>query len=333
MAKVFQKRPDIVRMLNEGASASKIAAAVGCSVPMIYKVGREIGHQFNGAGLEDERRREIMLALQRNEPIKRIAKEYHTSAETVRRVRDMAGIESGAGVNQYGGYDERLERAKRVISERAPGFEYVGGFTDTDSGVQIRCCTCGDIKTVNMGSVRHGKVGCSVCRQRKMQVHAMECEQERQRKQQAAEEKRKADMLEKIAGRTQIGFRFCGCGAVLPVDSHAKYCLECRRRIDNKKREVSRRIKIKQARVDTDITVKRLFLRDRGVCWICGKICDLHDWAEVNGTIICGNEYPSIDHVIPLSKGGKDSWDNVRLAHRICNSIKSDKIYPARVCL
>lgn len=332
MTKVFQKRPDIVRMLNEGASASKIAAAVGCSVPMIYKVGREIGHQFNGAGLEDERRCEIMLALQRNEPIKRIAKECHTSAETVRRVRDMAGIESGAGVNQYGGYDERLERAKRVISERAPGFEYVGGFTDTDSAVRLRCRVCGAEKIASMITVRKGKVECAACRQRQTQARAMKREEERQRRQRAAEEKHKADMLEKIAGRMQIRFRFCGCGAILPVDTRAKYCPDCRRRIDNKRREVSRRVKIKEALVDIGITVMRLYKRDRGVCWICGKPCDPHDWTEINGTIICGNAYPSIDHVIPLSKGGKESWDNVRLAHRICNSIKSDKIYPRRVC-
>ena len=39
---------------------------------------------------------------------------------------------------------------------------------------------------------------------------------------------------------------------------------------------------------------------------------------------IAGNYYPSIDHVIPLSKGGIDTWNNVRLSHRICNSLKSD---------
>lgn len=332
MAKVFQKRPDIVRMLNEGASASEIAVAVGCSVPLIYKVGREIGHQFKGNGLDDERRRGIILALQRNEPVKRIASEYHLSAETVRHIREMAGVEKCVGVNQYGGYDERLERAKRVISERAPGFEYVDGFTDSDSYVKLRCAVCGAEKTVSMITVRKGKAGCAECRNRETQARAMKREQERQRKQQAREEKHKAEMLEKIAGRTQIGFRFCGCGAIMPVNTQAKYCPDCRRRIGNKRREVSRRIKIRDALVDTGITVMRLYKRDRGVCWICGKPCDQHDWTEKNGTIICGNEYPSIDHVIPLSKGGKESWDNVKLAHRICNSIKSDQIYPRRVC-
>ena len=38
-----------------------------------------------------------------------------------------------------------------------------------------------------------------------------------------------------------------------------------------------------------------------------------------------GPMYPSIDHIIPMSKGGGHIWSNVQVAHIICNSIKSDK--------
>jgi 5-methylcytosine-specific restriction endonuclease McrA len=31
---------------------------------------------------------------------------------------------------------------------------------------------------------------------------------------------------------------------------------------------------------------------------------------------------PTIDHIVPMSKGGGHVWDNVQLAHRICNSYK-----------
>ena len=44
-----------------------------------------------------------------------------------------------------------------------------------------------------------------------------------------------------------------------------------------------------------------------------------------NNTFIAGNKYPSVDHMIPIAKGGTHTWDNVQLAHRYCNSIKSDK--------
>lgn len=46
---------------------------------------------------------------------------------------------------------------------------------------------------------------------------------------------------------------------------------------------------------------------------------------------ICINElrkaYPSIDHIIPVSHGGTHTWDNVELAHRYCNGVKSDKVF------
>ena len=31
-------------------------------------------------------------------------------------------------------------------------------------------------------------------------------------------------------------------------------------------------------------------------------------------------------HVIPISKGGMHSWDNVKLAHHYCNTLKSNKV-------
>ena len=42
-----------------------------------------------------------------------------------------------------------------------------------------------------------------------------------------------------------------------------------------------------------------------------------------NGHI--GRHYPTLDHIIPLSKGGSHTWDNVQLAHMGCNAGKCDK--------
>lgn len=77
--------------------------------------------------------------------------------------------------------------------------------------------------------------------------------------------------------------------------------------------------------VDKDITLQGLFKRDQGVCHICGLRCLWDDYITRDGVVICGEWYPSIDHVIPLAKGGYHSWENVKLAHRRCNTIKSDK--------
>lgn len=63
------------------------------------------------------------------------------------------------------------------------------------------------------------------------------------------------------------------------------------------------------------VLYEALYRRDRGICQICGmavhpdKFCD-DSWG---GTI---------DHIVPLSVGGKHSMSNCQLSHRICNSLK-----------
>jgi hypothetical protein len=60
-----------------------------------------------------------------------------------------------------------------------------------------------------------------------------------------------------------------------------------------------------------------IFERDGWRCHICGRKVK----RNVNPTHALA---PTIDHLIPLSKGGYDAPDNVACAHFLCNSIKSD---------
>lgn len=71
------------------------------------------------------------------------------------------------------------------------------------------------------------------------------------------------------------------------------------------------------------ITLKKLIERDGLRCAICGKKCDWND-RSWNGN--CGPMYPSMDHIIPMSKGGGHTWDNVQVAHMICNDRKFKSI-------
>lgn len=73
---------------------------------------------------------------------------------------------------------------------------------------------------------------------------------------------------------------------------------------------------------DPHTTLRRVYDRDGGICQLCGKPTDwnAHEWGGHFGAL-----YPTIDHIVPMSKGGAHTMDNVQLAHAICNSIKGNR--------
>lgn len=97
----------------------------------------------------------------------------------------------------------------------------------------------------------------------------------------------------------------------------------CSAKCSNRMHYKDRRLKGKI--VDKDITLVEVANKYNNQCQICGLLIDWNDKQEKDGAIICGHMYPSIDHIIPLSLGGLHSWDNVQLAHKICNSWKSNR--------
>lgn len=128
------------------------------------------------------------------------------------------------------------------------------------------------------------------------------------------------------------------CGkAFIPKRSTAMYCSErCKKRsiasrhpeVIRERRKINKRLRearaTKNGRVDYSITLSELMARDRGVCQLCGRPVDESDYVYIGEAFVAGNSYPSIDHIVPLSKGGQHQWNNVQLAHRLCNSIKCD---------
>lgn len=70
-----------------------------------------------------------------------------------------------------------------------------------------------------------------------------------------------------------------------------------------------------------------VYRRDGNRCHICGKQVNKKDFTRTfEGRFIAGPKYPTVDHVIPQSKGGSHEMDNLRLAHKACNSKKSAKL-------
>lgn len=98
-------------------------------------------------------------------------------------------------------------------------------------------------------------------------------------------------------------------------------CTKCSRKLANARKQ--NRIPKEQI-IDSDITLEALYRRDSGVCYLCGKQCD---WDDKDGNKV-GPNYPSIDHLIPVARGGLHAWSNVRLAHFKCNVDKSDTLLP-----
>lgn len=65
-----------------------------------------------------------------------------------------------------------------------------------------------------------------------------------------------------------------------------------------------------RAHASPSFTNENIFLRDRHRCQYCGE----QKWPLTR------------DHVHPLSKGGRDAWDNVVAACEDCNSRKGDTV-------
>ncbi|GMH35787.1 hypothetical protein BSKO_03655 [Bryopsis sp. KO-2023] len=61
-------------------------------------------------------------------------------------------------------------------------------------------------------------------------------------------------------------------------------------------------------RLHVPLSKRNIFLRDSGKCVYCGETSRL-----------------TVDHVVPISKGGPKSWENVVTACDKCNSRKGDK--------
>ena len=93
-------------------------------------------------------------------------------------------------------------------------------------------------------------------------------------------------------------------------------------KLNRKKQERIKKLKA-NGEYDNSLTLEALRLRDKDTCSICGKKVIPKDFIWRNGTFIVGLKYPSIDHIVPVSKGGTHTWDNVQLAHMDCNSIKN----------
>lgn len=238
------------------------------------------------------------------------------------------------------GIDKRWEK---VFNEKYKGYEIVNRDEKT---ITYKCLTCSSEYTRSRhrlsGKRADGSKGpiCWNCievdKENKLMADR-EKAKERAKKRAAKRAKERAkqllmkpeiDKLERIASNHRYYQECNECGRWFFNRLKKNTCsIKCENRRQNRHREINRRRKIREnGRIDWDINIQRLIQRDGLTCHICGEQVDLDDfYTNDNDIFIAGEMYPSIDHVKPVSKGGTHTWDNVKIAHRICNSVKSDK--------
>ncbi len=251
----------------------------------------------------------------------------------------------------------RTATAEKQLSDdlKKIGFTYLCGYSDKNSHVRIRCDKCDAEFERTVAALRKKGVTCPECKKR--EAERRKAERIRIAKQEAAVRSWErewyrlthppknyyADAHESFLNKSGI----CEiCGKPYTVREYVKSCglkyardngvcsQECanvkHRRLGRTWKKINgykdghrHRAKKYGCAYDSSVTLQKLIERDGLHCAICGEMCDPndHSWSEYSGPM-----YPSIDHIIPMSKGGGHVWDNVQVAHIICNSEKGDSI-------
>lgn len=326
-----ETKDNIVQLRKEGLRYWEIADALSCGIGVVQQTCQQNG--ITGIKHTREGHPNPKRNVERDEKISELRDDGYSCGA----IASMLGLNRGSVsviCKRIGKTTTKEEKDKNIgkhddvasfIASKVDGIEYVSGYKSQRNPLTVRCKSCGGTFDTTLHKIKYENPKCP------------HCKAEEQRKRKQAEAERKAQLeIERIAQEEErerirqererkAQERWHDCPVCGTRTNRPKYCSkECANRTANARKEASRRIKIETNMVDKDITLSALFNRDGGVCHICGDQCRWDDYTTVNGQKIAGDWYPSIDHVVPISKGGQHSWKNVKLAHRLCNTIKRD---------
>lgn len=273
------------------------------------------GEREEGVILTEQQK--LMIAELRNNGIgyQTIADQLSLSKDQVRYYCKRNSLAGNKGSNKLH-KDRELNFIKSLKSNNID-YEYLGGYKNNISSVTLRCKRCGEVVVMNASFVRknrtHQRHEC--CTAKTKLINSLTKVLSNRCKQLMREQanKQRELLLNKVC---------IECGTEFKANTLRRiYCSDqCRNKRQYRIHELKRNKRLKQnGKIDYSITLTKLIKRDKGKCAICGKRVDIK--ADPNSDM-----YPSIDHVFPVSKGGTHAWDNVQLAHRGCNSDKSDKV-------
>lgn len=118
---------------------------------------------------------------------------------------------------------------------------------------------------------------------------------------------------------------FCSCEVCNNIftsyePKRARCCSEhCRRALARLERKGRYKHLYNTGGYDASVTLENVYNKFDGVCCGCGKHLDFD-------CSVVADDYPSIDHITPISRGGTHTWNNVQLLCRLCNAKKGAKI-------
>lgn len=262
---------------------------------------------------------DLKSGMERNE----VREKYSLTRSNLKYIIDQYGDES-MKIDQ----SLTVEQIAQKLIDNGTELKYAGEYK-RGQYVLLHCDVCGcTMRYAASALFKH--VNCKQCKEiaklSQKQELAAQREADRKAKAEAAEERKRIQEQERAA---MVRGVYCAvCGEMFQTTNPLRVTCsaECGR-----KRANTRHTRNKDTRIPKDKRIDRidlhdLFKRDDGVCHICGKQCNWNDYTVTDTTIIAGNWYPSVDHIVPVSLGGADAWDNVKLAHRICNSLRGNKV-------
>jgi predicted SprT family Zn-dependent metalloprotease len=104
-------------------------------------------------------------------------------------------------------------------------------------------------------------------------------------------------------------------GISASTGTRCKPCQKQLTRIRDRKKTLIRQKAISNPKISVEVIARR----DHYLCHLCNQIVDMN----IKRTDKMG---ATIDHILPLSKGGLDTMENVALAHWICNIRKGNRV-------
>lgn len=291
------------------------------------------------SGRLSDKEKEIIENLRNeNKSYTEIAVILNSKKDRIKRycqIKNLGGFKSGDYRNPINSFETFINNFNNKFGNN---YIYISGFEGSESTILIECKKCKKQFTRNAQLARKNKqLVCSNCN--KIRNEALLIVRNAQKELDNLIKKIKNNIrneIEKIEDKLKkldIEYTCDECGEIFTsTRTGIKYCSDkCLKKRNNRVKELMRRKKIFiNGSVDRDISLEKLIKRDNNTCYLCGDECDTNDYTkDANGSFIVGKKYPSIEHVIPISKGGTHSWDNVKLAHHYCNTIKRDNIHKA----